>query len=320
MADLNVTFAGLALASPLIVEFCDEIPQQDTVADLAEAGIGAFLLPPLNETRLDWEADPSEMAENNVNDAARRESERIRRDMNRDAYLEKIAEIAEVTSVPVIASLQCARRNQWVNTAHMMSNAGASAIELHPLSEKDWRTSRSDRIEKEIIRTTGLVATRIDTPVVVRLVAAPYGMQTLVQSLGESSAKGVVLTGSDYLTTIDADSGTTDSVSLEGRRSDAAYMNALAALHVLYRRVTPHLAARIPADRVSALTECVLAGATLAVLPVTQPLEERARSIVTEHISTLHGWMRRKGYSSLFDFRGVLSDSRRSSSLENPAD
>lgn len=320
MADLNVTFAGLALSSPLIVEFRDEIPHNDVIADLAEAGVGAFLLPPLNEARLDWDAEPSEITENNMSDASHRESERLRRDMNRSSYLERIGEIAEITSVPVIASVQCSRRNQWVNTAHLMSSAGASAIELLPVPEKDWRTSRSDRIEKEIIRITSLVATRTDTPVVVRLLAAPYGMQTLVQSLGDSSARGVVLTGSDYLTTIDVDSVTTDMYSLEGRRSDAAYLNALATLHVLYRRVSPHLAARIPPDRVSALTECVLAGATLAVLPLVPHMEERARSIVTEHLSTLHGWMRRKGHASLFDFRGVLSDSRRSSSLENPVD
>lgn len=320
MADLNVTFAGLALASPLIVEFRDRIPHQDLVLELAEAGAGAFLFPPLNEERLNWEPDSREVMENNRTDASDRHSERIRRDMNRSDYMEQVSVIAGASPVPIITALQCSQRNQWLNMARMMSDAGAAAVELHPIVERDWRSSRSDRIEKEIIRISNLVAGRMDTPVVVRLVAAPYGMQAVVQSLADSSVRGVVLTGSSFMTTIDADAGIADPESQEELRNDAAYLNSQATVNALYRRVTPHLAPIIPPGRTSALVESTLAGATLAVLPVGAHQEADASGLVSEHLRTLHGWMRRKKHSSLFDFRGILSDSRRSSSLENPGE
>lgn len=318
MADLNVTFAGLALKSPLIVEFYDEFPSVKALGDVAGAGAGAALLPPLNETRLNWSPDEGELLENNRSGSAIRESEAIRRRINQDAYMERIADLAHSATVPIIAALQCERRNQWINTAKTMKEAGAAAIELYPLPERTWRTSRSNRVEKEIIRIGYGVATRLDIPITVRLIAAPYGMQAVVQSLSDGEVKGIVLAGSEFLTTIDPDTGTTDTTATDGRRGDASFMTSLAALQVLYRRVTPHLAPRIPPDRITALTESILAGATLATVPVSAGSEKRINAIVGEHLATLHAWMRRKGYESLFDFRGILSDSRRSSSLENP--
>ncbi len=317
MADLNVTFPGLALTSPLIVEFRDEIPPPGLATEIAEAGAGALLLPPLNEARLEWSEDESELTEHNRSDAAIRENDRMRRSINRDAYLDKVRGLSSSVSVPVIAALQSTRRSQWLNFARMMTDAGAGAVELHPISEPAWRSSRSDRIDKEILRTASSVATRLDTSVIVRLVAAPYGLQALVQGLGESDVKAIVLSESAYLSTIDTDTSTTDSRSVGGRRGDAAHMNALAALQLLYRRVSPHLAAFVPPDRSAALTESILAGATLTVLPVQSGGDDDVPAIVAEYLNSLRGWMRRKGFSSLFDFRGSLSDSRRSSSLEN---
>lgn len=319
MADLNVTFAGLALKSPLIVEFCDQVPSIETAVSVSESGAGALLLPPLDEARLNWSRNEDEVTEHNQTDAALRETERIRRNVNRGAYMDAIEQIAGAVSIPVVAALQCVNRSQWINTARIMGDAGAAAVEVHPLVESDWRTSRSDRIEKEIIRVGASVATRLDIPVITRLIAAPYGMQTIVQSLGESNVKGIVLAGSEYLTVIDSASGTTDTQSTDGRRGDTAFMNSLASLQVLYRRVSPHLAARIASDRPGALTESILAGATLAVLPLREGTDDHIPELVGTHIDTLRRWMKDKRFSSLFDFRGSLSESRRSSSLENPA-
>jgi dihydroorotate dehydrogenase (fumarate) len=319
MDDLNVTFAGLALKSPLIVEFTEQIPPLDILPGLVRAGAGAFLLPKLDRTRLEWTETDHELTEHNRSDTASRNAEALQRRINQDAYMEAIETISRETSLPVIAALQLNRRDHWINMAHAMADAGASVVELHPVAERDWRTVRTDQVEKEIVRVSAGVGSRLDLPIVVRLVAAPYGMQALVQSLSDSHVKGVILAGSDYLATIDPDTSTTDTLATDGRRGDAAFMNALAVLQLLYRRVAPHLATRLPPDRPAALTESILAGATLAVLPIRAEDVKRAQGLIGEHLGSLNGWMRRKGFSSMFDFRGSLSDSRRTSSLENPS-
>lgn len=319
MDDLNVTFAGLALKSPLIVEFTEQIPPLEILPGLVRAGASAFLLPKLDRSRLEWTETEHELTEHNRSDTASRNAEALQRRINQDLYMEAIETISRETSLPVMAALQSNRRDHWINMANAMADAGASVVELHPVAERDWRTVRSDQVEKEIVRVSTGVAGRLDLPVVVRLVAAPYGMQAVVQSLGDSNVKGIHFSGSDYLATIDPDTSTTDALATEGRRGDAAFLNSLAVLQLLYRRVAPHLATRIPPDRPSALTESILAGATLAVLPIRAADEKRAQGLVGEHLGSLHGWMRRKGFSSMFDFRGSLSDSRRTSSLENPS-
>ncbi|WP_018527195.1 hypothetical protein [Alkalispirochaeta alkalica] len=320
MIDLNVTYAGLSLKSPVIVEFLDTLPPPEIVDNLNTVGAGAVVLPPLDEDWLSWSENDQEITGNNQTDGAIRDSEKIRRRLNYNSYLEHVEKLTDLTEIPIITPLQCGRRGEWLNTTRAMEKAGAGAVILMPLREERCRAMRSDRLEKEILRTSAAVAPKTNIPVTVQLPAAPYGMQALVHTLGESSVKGIFLKSSAALTAIDIETISTDSRAIQDRRSDAEFVTVLSSIQLLYRRVAPHIAARLPLGQPDSLAESILAGATLGTIPVGAGKETEAGSWAKDYQEALLRWMRRKGFASLFDLRGSLSESRRSSSLENPGE
>ncbi|MCG8478752.1 MAG: hypothetical protein MI724_06630, partial [Spirochaetales bacterium] len=159
---MNVTFAGLPLAAPIVVEARARDFTIAAARGATEAGAGALIMPSLDNERMTRRTDAAELTDNNVDDTAGRQSERVIRRLNIDAYLDHVELIASKVDVPIIAPLESAHRSQWVPLAQDLLAAGAAAVELRLSIEQMSRSSRSDQIEKAIIRTTASVAERVD--------------------------------------------------------------------------------------------------------------------------------------------------------------
>lgn len=317
MSDINVTFAGLPLASPLIIE--SEADQLDlsVIQECQDAGAGAIVFPVLNDDLLNREQDPSERLENNRDDQANRDSDRVLRRLNTEEYLERLEATVQATSIPVIAALQCTRRNQWFTLAQQMKDAGAQAIEIRPFIPERARTQRSDVIEKSILRTTSYVADRLESPIICRIPTFLHGVQAFVHALGDAGAKAVLIDPPPTLLGVDK-----ESIQLTEHASDehvayAAFLTSLTAARTLYRRVSSHLALCLPKNASSSLVVSLIAGATVSTLPVHGTDPEEARKAVRRYIQQLERWMSAHSMGNLFDFRGSLSESRVTSSLEN---
>tara|TARA_B100000614_G_scaffold254285_1_gene269456 strand:+ start:92 stop:1048 length:957 start_codon:yes stop_codon:yes gene_type:complete len=317
MPDTNVTFAGLPLRSPIVIEPSGTVLSSATARSAVEAGAGAVCLPPLDGERLNHRSDPDELTEHNLDDDGRRQSLRIVRKLNTQAYLDEVDRFASALEVPVIAPLQCERRGNWLAIAEQLREAGAAAIELRPQVEEMARTMRSDQIEKAIVRITASVAGRIDVPVIVRIPVGSLGSIGLVQALGDADAAAVAIRPLDTMRSFDLGGPTLRPTADDEAGQRAAFFSQLTACRALYRRVAPHLALRLPERHDAALTEALLAGATLGTLPVDGEDPRAAQDAVDRIQTTTDGWLRQHRMSSLFDARGLLSESRLTSSLEN---
>ncbi|MFW5693710.1 MAG: hypothetical protein ACOCYB_00975 [Alkalispirochaeta sp.] len=317
MSDINVTFAGLPLGSPIAIEPLGTELTLATARAAAEAGIGAVFAPPLDTARLTHRQDAHEVTENNQNDDSRRESHRIVRRLNLERYLDEITDLAREVDIPIIAPLSCDRSADWLTLAEHVREAGAAAVEIRPSLEELSRTQRSDAIEKSVLRVTASVAGRIDIPVLVRIPAGAYGLIALVQALGESDAAAVTIRPRAGVGAIEIDTPSMETDGLTGNVRAATFHSQLDACRSLYRRVNPHLGLQLPPDRPHAMVEAALTGATVGVLPVAgDDPGATAKTIDTYH-TTLAGWMRHHRAESLFDVRGILSESRMTSSLEH---
>lgn len=316
MSDLNVSFAGLSLRYPIVVEASSPTISVPVVQRVSDAPTGAIVMPPFAPA-LPSTADPSgEYAPNNRGDAADRDTDSIIRSLDADSYFDSLGGVCSVSSVPVIASLSVYRRRQAVAYAQMMMDAGAAAVELRPFEHHAIRSLRADHIEKNVIRIAAAFADRVDIPIILRIPVTGYGIEAFAEALGACGIAGIVLEPFDDLGTVN-----TDRVSLE-RDPDGAetavsgFQTVLAATRRLYRRITPHIAVPIPSGRGKAGIEAVLSGAT--VVNLSLDLEDMAKSVslVSSHVRNLQGWMGSRRNDSLFDFRGQLSESRLSSSLD----
>ncbi len=309
MADLNVTFAGLALKSPVIAECRSSLPSAGMLRDLSTAGAGAVILPPLDAAWLDRVRNDEEITGHNSSDSARRISRRLIRRMNIDEYMNGIEDLLSETEVPVIASIEDVPTGDWLDLAARCRDAGAAAVELRPVQYRRVRSHRADQIEREIIRIAGDVASRLDFPVLPRLQATPYGMQPLVQALGEAGAKAIILSGADFFSSTDL--GTPEE------RAAAEIISVKGTLSLLYRRVNPHLAAVLSGFVEGSLPSVIRTGATLAIVPVDESSRTDAARVIARHLENLRNRMAADGFRTLFDLRGQSSESRRTSSLEN---
>ena len=317
MSDYNVTFAGLPLESPIIIETGDDRLELPVVQQCIDAGAGGVLFPSLTEERIRRVTDEDELTEHNRNDRGSRDSERVLRRLNIEEHLERLETTARESSVPVIASLQCDRRAQWFALAQQMKDAGAAAIEIVPYRDETLRNRRSDHIEKAILRTTAYLADRLEAPLIVRIPAFVHGTQTFVQALGDAGASGILLEPSPGFAGVDVESAALTLPGDDKAASHAAFLSLFTVCRTLYRRVGPHIAMQLTDGSPSSLVTAILGGASLATVPVPGNDPDEAGQSVRRHVGYLKKWMSAHQADSLFDFRGTLSESRLTSSLEN---
>ena len=104
MSDYNVTFAGLPLESPIIIETDDDSLTPGVIEQCVSAGAGGIVFPTLTEERITRVDDATELTEHNREDQGIRDSERILRRLNAEQHLQLLEEAVRASSVPVIGS------------------------------------------------------------------------------------------------------------------------------------------------------------------------------------------------------------------------
>lgn len=318
MSDLNVSFAGLPLRYPILVESTSPVISTPVVQRISDAPIGAIRMPPfVPATPNSVTGTPiGEYGPSNRGEAADRDVDSILRHLDIDSYLDTLGGVCSVSSVPVIGALSVYRRRQAVSYAQMMMDAGAAAVEIRPFDHLAIRASRSDQIEKNVLRIAAAVADRVEVPIIMRVPATAYGLGAFVDALGGSGIAGVILESFDDLAIVNTDRMTIEADPSAPEMMASRFHMMLAATRRLYRRVTPHLAVPIPATRARATVEAILSGATAVILPLSLEDMQKSLAAVSTHVRNLQGWMGSRRHDSLFDVRGHLSESRRTSSLE----
>lgn len=313
MSDYNVTFAGLPLESPIIIETTTDALEIEVADRCRESGAGGVLFPVLDEERLNRVLTDDELTEHNRNDRTNRDSQRVLRSLNIDEYMDALEELTHHLEIPVIGALQCDRKSQWFSLAHLMKEAGAKAVEIRPYRHDVHRHLRSDQIEKTILRITASISDRVDIPLIVRVPAFMHGLHPFMHALGETGAAAVVIEPPEIVQPVDAETLTlTTAVDDRG-----AFLTSLSTCRALYRRINTHIAVQVPRENASTLVTALIGGATAVTLPVDGSDREETPELVRRYLTYLKKWMTSHSFTNLFDFRGVVSESRLQSSLEN---
>lgn len=317
MSDLNVSFAGLSLRYPFVVETISANISTSVVQRISDAPTGAIVMAPFEPAPPTSALPSGEYATANRSGRTDGDTEEIVRGLDADSYIETLEAVCAASSVPIIAPLRVSRRRTVVSYAQMMMDAGAAAIELRPFEEYAYRSLRSDQIEKNVLRIAAAISDGVDLPITVRVPATAYGIEAFVQALGACGVRGIVIAPFDDLGAINTDLTKVESDSSNAEEAVAGFQMTLAVARRLYRRVTPHVAVPIPPGRGKSAIEALLSGATVVTLPVDLSEMQKSVATVSSHARNVQGWMGSRRHDSLFDFRGMLSESRLTSSLEN---
>jgi dihydroorotate dehydrogenase (fumarate) len=295
--DLSTRYLGLTLRSPLVASAGPLTGSLAGITALAEAGVGAVVLPSLFEEQLRTEAEGGAAAQTYFRDPDGPGGPGWP-----DRYLELITQAAG-TGIPVIASLNGVSTGGWTDYASAMQAAGASAIELNVYYLPGDALIPARDAERRYTEVLTTVKAVVSVPVAVKLAPFFSSLGEMAVVLDHAGADGLVLFNRFLQTDIDPETFTVSSGFRLSNPAEAALPRAwISRLHGLVRC---SLAASTGVDSPADVAAYLLAGAD--VVMTTSSLLRHGPAHASVLLDGLQAWMERKGFSSLREVRGLLA-------------
>ena len=311
--NLDTSYLGLKLRNPLVASAGPMTQTADRIERLAEAGVGAVVLPSLFEEQIRAEADRDErLAEVGIDSFGEATSYLIDPDASvwPRQYLDLIGRAVDVAGVPVIASLNGSTPGGWTDYARAMQEAGAAAIELNiyylpgdppPTSPSPFSPGRD--AEQRYIDILTAVKSAVSVPVAVKLTPYFSSFGDMALRLEQAGADGLVLFNRFMQTDINPDTFTVSTGFKLSSPAEATLPRSWIAR--LRSQVRASLAASTGVETADDVAAYLLAGAD--VVMTTSALLRHGPGHVTALLDGLTTWMDRKGIGSVAEIRGLLA-------------
>ena len=306
--DLTTDYLGLRLRNPLVASAGPLSQTVDGVRGLADAGIGAVVLYSLFEEQVRQQAArDAELADLHEESFAEALSYFPAAETAEpgvaDRYVALIERAASAVEVPVIASINGANLGGWVRIARQLADAGAAAIELNVYFVPGDLHLTGAEVEQRHLDIVGAVRAAVPVPIAVKL--SPYFSSpgNMALRLVEAGADGLVLFNRFLQPEVDIEALTVKpSVALSTRFEGRLPRTWIAALA---RHTRASLAATSGVEEAADVIRYLLAGAD--VVMTTSALVRHGAGYAGVLLGGLQEWMRRRGYASVDEFRGLLA-------------
>jgi dihydroorotate dehydrogenase (fumarate) len=305
--ELGTDYMGLQLRNPLVASASPLSHTVDGVRRLANAGVGAVVLHSLFEEQLAEEAElNARLADAGTDSFAESLSyfpSVAEAQTGPGRHLNLVQRAVAAVDIPVIASLNGVTPGGWTDHARAMQDAGAAAIELNIYYLPGDPQIPGREVEERYVEVLQRVKSAVTVPVAVKL--GPYFSSTgeMALRLDEAGADGLVLFNRFLQPDIDSEAlAIVPSVALS-RPADAGLPRTWISL--LRGRVRAALAATTGVDEAADVAMYLLAGAD--VVMSASALLRHGPEHATVLLDGLSAWMKRKGFESVDELRGMLS-------------
>jgi dihydroorotate dehydrogenase (fumarate) len=313
MADLTTQYLGMRLKNPIIAGSSGLSRTVKGVKALAEKGAGAVVLKSIFEEEILFEYEDilKEAGKEGVNLDQFDYYDYELKSNKIEKYTHLIAESKNSVDIPVIASINCVYSHEWTSFAKQLQAAGADALELNMFflpSEFDRTTEEKERAYFEIIEK---VQKEISIPLSLKISYYFSNLGPMIQKLSETGIAGLVLFNRFYSPDFDIEKFEVVPSNVFSNPSDLPI--SLRWIAIMSERVNCNLAASTGVHDGVALIKQILAGAD--AVQVVSALYQQGKERIGSMLETLEEWMAQKGFESLSDFRGKMSQAASS----NPA-
>ncbi len=305
MADLAATYMGIELTGPVVVAACSLSGRVETIERIEAAGAGGLVIKSLFEEQVMAE-EVKLKADEQV--GAERFAESLTYFPPLDhagarEHLMWIEKTRQAVAMPLIGSLNAYTPGGWADYARQIAETGVNALELNVYAVQTDPDRTGADVEAELFDTVSAVLDQVDLPVAVKLSPFYSSVVNVATELDRRGVRGLVLFNRFIQPDIDPEAEALRNVMDLSRPAEMRLPLRYVAL--LYGKVEADLAANTGIHSADAVVRQILAGATIVQVASVLYAHD------VEYIRTLHEgvdrWMDQKGYHTLDDFRGKLS-------------
>ena len=305
---LRTTYLGLELKSPIIVSSSTLTGNVESIKKCADAGAGAVILKSIFEEQISSEIKREEgYSEEDIYDAYPEAQEYLNtfmRGSEIEIYEKLIRESKKVVDIPIIASINCSDKGEWIRIAKELQDAGADALELNIAIAAFDRDLDPRKIEDEYISILKEVEKNINIPVSVSLGDHFTNISRLAFNLTKAGAKGLVLFNRFYNPDINIEKMkvvTGNSISAPEENH-----NTLRWISLLSSQEIPcELSASRGVYTGEDVIKQILAGAQ--TVQVCSTLYRNGIEYVKQMNADIEAWMDRHNFNNVKDFRGIAN-------------
>jgi dihydroorotate dehydrogenase (fumarate) len=311
--DLNTTYLGLPLKSPIIVGSSGLTNSVEKIKKIEQNGAGAVVVKSIFEEEIAFEYEDvvKEAESAGVNTDQFDYYDYHLRGKKLNGYIDLIQGAKKTVAIPIIASVNCVYSHEWVAFARQLQDAGADAIELNMFFLPSDLSRSNEALDRMYFDVIEKVLKTVSVPVALKISYYFSNLGQMIQKLSRTGVSGLVLFNRFFSPDFDIEALKVKPSFVFSTPADLAI--SLRWVAMMTQRVDCELAASTGVHDGSAVIKQLLAGAQ--AVQVVSVLYQKGVEYLQEMTAALKTWMTDHQYSRLSDFRGKLSQAE----ADNPA-
>jgi len=302
MVNIQTSYMGLKLKSPIIISSSGLSSSLEKVKQFEENGAGAIVLKSLFEEQINHEAGNLSLysdypeATDYVNAYVTSNSV--------ESYLGHIRNVKSLVKIPIFASINCTSASNWIDFAKRIEQAGADGIEINVFFLPTDAHKTPEEFEQVYYQLAEKLRAILTIPIAFKLGSHFTNPLRVIEQLWYRKINGVVLFNRFFEPDFDIDK--MKVISADVFSNPAELRNTLRWVGMASHIVSKiDVSASTGVHSGEAVVKCLLAGAS--TVQTCSVLYKKGPQHIANMIETLSNWMKKKGYNKIDDFKGYLN-------------
>ena len=303
----RTNYLGLELKNPIIAGASDLTANMESIKQIEQAGAAALVIKSLFEEQIQLEAYRFEQ-QMAVYDEIHAEMisifPRLEHAGSKE-HLNWVKKAKDAVNIPVIASLNAVNPETWIEYAIQLAETGVDALELNFYATPTNMKKSAAEIEQEHVDILKLIKNSVKIPVSVKLSPFYTNPLNFIEQLDTIGVDGFVLFNQFFQPDIDVSKE--ENIFPFNWSTQKEHRLPLRFVGLLFDKIRGDICASTGIFSGYDVVKMLLAGAN--TVQVVSALFQKNVSIISTMLEEMEKWMESKGYSSLEDFRGKMSES-----------
>ncbi|MBN1116482.1 MAG: dihydroorotate dehydrogenase-like protein [Bacteroidales bacterium] len=305
MANLKTKYLGIELKNPVILGACNLVNNLDNVKRAEDKGVAAIVYKSLFEEQIQLERA---QLDDQLEEYADRNAEMTSLFPNiehsgPEEHLFNLARVKQSVKIPVIASLNAILKDSWVEYAKQIEKVGVDALEINFFYVPKDLSLDGGKVIKDQVSILQAVKESVKIPVSVKLSPFYANPLQVAATMEKAGADGLVLFNRLFQPEIDIEKEEHYAPYDLSNQSDNKLALRFAGL--LYGNLKANICSNTGIYTGSDVIKMILAGADCT--QVVSTVYKNKIDYIETILKDIEAWMDKKGYASIDDFKGKLS-------------